>query len=187
MKTIDELLFIKSKLYNGIFSDKIGSIDTAIQALEENVKYRELQEMVGIPFEKFAELCRECIPDECKYPKKAVILTDEDVDKWQQCKAIDTVEDINKVLSFLLEDDNGANEPHEDLKLKYCYEDLSSAENRGYMQGYNEAIDEFAETLKGNLVRKYANANLTQQYVALQVTDWCNEIAEQMKAGGENE
>ena len=50
-----------------------------------------------------------------------------------------------------------------------------------------KAIDEFAELLKGKLVRKYANTNLTQQYVALQVTDWCNEIAEQMKAGGENE
>lgn len=47
----------------------------------------------------------------------------------------------------------------------------------------DKAIDDFAELLKGNLVRKYANANLTQQYVALQVTDWCNEIAEQLKAG----
>lgn len=47
----------------------------------------------------------------------------------------------------------------------------------------NKAIDDFAELLKGNLIRKYANANLTQQYVALQVTDWCNEITEQLKAG----
>lgn len=51
----------------------------------------------------------------------------------------------------------------------------------------SEAINEFAELLKGNLIRKYANANLTQQYVALQVTDWCNEIAEQLKAGGTDE
>ena len=45
----------------------------------------------------------------------------------------------------------------------------------------NKAIEDFAELLKGNLVRKYANGNMTQQYVALQVTDWCNEIAEQLK------
>lgn len=51
----------------------------------------------------------------------------------------------------------------------------------------NKAIDDFAELLKGNLIRKYANANITQQYVALQVTDWCNEIADQLKGGGVNE
>lgn len=50
----------------------------------------------------------------------------------------------------------------------------------------NKAIDDFAELLKGNLIRKYAKANITQQYVALQVTDWCNEIAEQLKGGGAN-
>lgn len=48
-----------------------------------------------------------------------------------------------------------------------------------------KAIDDFIELLKGNLIRKYANANLTQHYVALQVTDWCNKIAEQLKEGGE--
>lgn len=57
----------------------------------------------------------------------------------------------------------------------------------GFNKGYNKAIDEFAELLKGNLVRKYANSSLSQQYVALQVTDWCNEISEQLKAGGKNE
>lgn len=49
----------------------------------------------------------------------------------------------------------------------------------------DKVIDEFYELRKGNSVRKYANANLTQQYVALQVTDWCNEIAEYLKAGGD--
>lgn len=51
----------------------------------------------------------------------------------------------------------------------------------------NKTIDDFAELLKGKLVRKYANASETQQYVAMQATDWCNEIAEQLKGGGVNE
>ena len=35
----------------------------------------------------------------------------------------------------------------EDLRLKYCYEDLSNAEHRGYCQGSNEAVDDFAKFL----------------------------------------
>lgn len=47
----------------------------------------------------------------------------------------------------------------------------------------NNAIDEFAKRLKNKLVVKYGNATPIEQYVALQVTDWCNEIADQMKGG----
>ena len=43
------------------------------------------------------------------------------------------------------------------------------------------AIDEFAEALTNKLVLKYGNATPTEQYVALQVTDWIKEIAEQLK------
>ena len=28
------------------------------------------------------------------------------------------------------------------MRLKYCYEDLSDADNWGYVRGYNEAIDD---------------------------------------------
>lgn len=84
-------------------------------------------------------------------------------EQLKQYRAIGTVEEIK---SFF----------NENRKAGYSH---------GYSDGYNKAIDEFAELLKGNLIRKYANATLTQQYVALQVTDWCNEIAEQMKAGAE--
>ena len=45
----------------------------------------------------------------------------------------------------------------------------------------NKAIDEFAEQLKNKLVLRYGSATPTEQYVAMQVTEWCNEIAEQMK------
>ena len=49
----------------------------------------------------------------------------------------------------------------------------------------NKAIDEFAERLKNKLVLRYGNATVTEQYVAIQATDWCNEIAEQLKGGAE--
>ena len=50
------------------------------------------------------------------------------------------------------------------------------------LEDYREkVIDEFAERMKAKLVLKYGNATVTEQYVAMQATDWCNEIAEQMK------
>lgn len=54
-------------------------------------------------------------------------------------------------------------------------------------KAYNKAIDDFTELLKGNLVQKYANARLEQQYVALQVTDWCDELTGQLKVVMEDE
>lgn len=43
------------------------------------------------------------------------------------------------------------------------------------------AITEFAEKLKNKLVLKYGNASVAQQYVAMQVTAWCAEIAKELK------
>lgn len=48
----------------------------------------------------------------------------------------------------------------------------------------NKAIEEFAEQLKNKLVLRYGSATPTEQYVAMQVDEWCNEIAESMKKGG---
>lgn len=54
-------------------------------------------------------------------------------------------------------------------------------------KAYNKAIDDFSELLKGNLLQKYANARHEQQYVALQVTDWCDDIAGRLKVVMEDE
>lgn len=60
----------------------------AMADLRERLKaYEDLQDMIGVPFEKFAELCKQEIPEECKNPSKAIILTDDDVDEWHQYKA----------------------------------------------------------------------------------------------------
>ena len=44
--------------------------------------------MIGIPFESLVELCKEHQPDDAKNPSKAIILTDESVDEWQQYKEL---------------------------------------------------------------------------------------------------
>ena len=43
----------------------------------------------------------------------------------------------------------------EDLRLKYCYEDLSDADNLGYLRGYNEAIDDLTNKLTSDEFQKY--------------------------------
>lgn len=55
--------------------------------IEELMQYRRLQQMLGVPLEDFVKLCKTNIPDDCTYPQKAIILTDEDVDAWNKYKA----------------------------------------------------------------------------------------------------
>lgn len=58
-EAIKELLFFEEKLYNGIYGDRLGCFDFAIQALEEIQQYREIGTV---------EECREAV--EKKKPKK---------------------------------------------------------------------------------------------------------------------
>lgn len=41
-EAINELLFLKEKLYNGIFEDRLGCIDYAISMIKEAERYREI-------------------------------------------------------------------------------------------------------------------------------------------------
>lgn len=41
-EAINELLFLKEKLYNGIFQDRLGCIDYAIAMIKEAEQYREI-------------------------------------------------------------------------------------------------------------------------------------------------
>lgn len=51
-ETIKGLIFLKEKLYNGIFQDRLNCIDLAIAALEEVQKYRQIGTV---------EECREAV------------------------------------------------------------------------------------------------------------------------------
>ena len=41
-QAIDELLFLKAKLYNGIYGNRLGCVDDAFKALEEIQQYRAI-------------------------------------------------------------------------------------------------------------------------------------------------
>ena len=67
-------------------SDKCNTCDFNQKIADTLAKFEDLQDMIGIPYEKLAELCKEEIPDECKNPSKTIILTDDSVDEWHQYK-----------------------------------------------------------------------------------------------------
>ena len=54
-------------------------------------------------------------------------------------------------LAEWLEDYKKLKSIDEDLRLKYCYDDLSEADNLGYLRGYNEAISEVDDLLSADL------------------------------------
>lgn len=57
--------------------------------IEKLGKYEDLEELIGIPLEEFARIFRQHIPDGCKHPKKAIVLTDGDVDRWRKYKDLE--------------------------------------------------------------------------------------------------
>lgn len=57
--------------------------------IEKLGKYEDLEELIGIPLEEFARIVRQHIPDGCQNPKKAIVLTDGDVDKWREYQQLE--------------------------------------------------------------------------------------------------
>ena len=49
-------------------------------------KYEDLEELIGIPLKNLAEIRNNNIPEECRNPKKAIVLTDKDADRWNEYK-----------------------------------------------------------------------------------------------------
>ena len=67
-------------------------VDNAEYWLEVYFKlkdYEDLEELIGIPLEELAKIFRHHIPDGCQHPKKAIVLTDGDVDKWRKYKDLE--------------------------------------------------------------------------------------------------
>lgn len=73
----DKKLLAKAK-----FSGDFGS-QNILQSLAE---YEDLEELIGISLKNLAEICNNKIPEECRNPKKAIVLTDNDVDRWNEYK-----------------------------------------------------------------------------------------------------
>ena len=73
----DKKLLAKTK-----FSGDFGSANVIGRLAE----YEDLEERLGVPLEELAKLCDKHIPKDCQNPNKAIVLTDEDVDRWNEYK-----------------------------------------------------------------------------------------------------
>ena len=73
----DKKLLAKTK-----FSGDFGSANILCKLAE----YEDLEELIGVPLKEIAEIFRQNIPEDCKHPRKAIVLTDDDVDKWNEYK-----------------------------------------------------------------------------------------------------
>ena len=70
---------------SGVWVKNHDYISAAIKLAE----YEDLEELIGIPLEEFARIFRQHIPDGCHHPKKAIVLTDGDVDKWREYQQLE--------------------------------------------------------------------------------------------------
>lgn len=57
-----------------------------LKIAEKLKEFEDLEELIGVPIKTLAKLFNDHIPEDCKNPKKAIVLTDDDVDKWQDYK-----------------------------------------------------------------------------------------------------
>ena len=78
-RLVEELYTFKSKVEN-------CENDYIISVQEKLRKYEDLDERIGVPLEELAKLCDKHIPKDCQNPNKAIVLTDEDVDRWNEYK-----------------------------------------------------------------------------------------------------
>lgn len=56
------------------------------KTMDKLAQYEDLEDLIGIPMKELAEILRQNIPEDCKHPHKAVVLTDDDVDRWNGYK-----------------------------------------------------------------------------------------------------
>ena len=56
------------------------------KTMDKLAEFEDLEELIGVPLKDLAKIFNDHIPEDCKNPKKAITLTDEDVDKWHVYK-----------------------------------------------------------------------------------------------------
>lgn len=121
-----ERLTRKSKSINSYVLKDPSAIG-CMNAVDKLGDYEDIEEHIGVPLKEFEKLCDKHIPKDCQNPNKAIVLTDEDVDRWNEyknaeeqglllrlpCKVCDTVyaictcEAVDTVLDGTLYGSNG--------------------------------------------------------------------------------
>ena len=104
-ESICGLNFLKEKLYNGVYADRLDCIDSAIYALKEVQQYRDMNRKLREEYGDCDGLLEMAVEGLCKHscvdigsPKKSRLLTDEDVDKWDAYREIGTVEECREAV-----------------------------------------------------------------------------------------
>lgn len=165
------------------------------QAIQKLAQFEDLEELIGIPLKKITEILHQNIPEDCKHPQKAVVLTDDDVDRWEKYKdfaAVFRKKMTETVCEFLSDKEEfgkwldrnkwiaGWLEELKALKngLNIKCDSLNEALEKGKKVGYSKALDDFANTLKENY-------DYLPQILSQEAFDrYIDEYAEQLKAGG---
>lgn len=87
------------------YLDKKETFDIAINALEEIQQYREMEEKLHKAYGVHGNLLPMVVNQICAHdgvdigsPVKSQLLTNEDVDKWEQYKSIGTVEECREAV-----------------------------------------------------------------------------------------
>ena len=81
-----------TKIYdisNKIFGLSTSRADKTRMILEKLAVCEDLEGLIGIPLEELVRIFRQHIPDGCHHPKKAIVLTDGDVDKWREYQQLE--------------------------------------------------------------------------------------------------
>lgn len=77
--------------------ERLTNSDKEIPTLSDNAEYwlkayfklkdyEDLEELIGVSLKDLTKIFNDHIPEDCKNPKKAMVLTDDDVDKWNEYK-----------------------------------------------------------------------------------------------------
>ena len=80
--------------------ERLTNSDKEIPTLSDNAEYwlkayfklkdyEDLEELIGVSLKDLTKIFNDHIPEDCKNPKKAMVLTDDDVDKWNEYKKAD--------------------------------------------------------------------------------------------------
>lgn len=77
--------------------ERLTNSDKEIPTLSDNAEYwlkayfklkdyEDLEELIGVSLKDLTKIFNDHIPEDCKNPKKTIVLTDDDVDKWNDYK-----------------------------------------------------------------------------------------------------
>lgn len=77
-------------------------------------------------------------------------------------------------------------------KIKNCFyvyptKEYLASKTEEYKLGYNKAIDDFANLMKEAMEHDWSTTKICDQIIYSNLYDKCNEIAEQLKAGVNND